>query len=251
MAGSPYPEPQRTSPLLGLLMVLWALSILCSFGALTGPTFIFAGSVCRKTWWVISGIVYTIAFLSAFALVGITAPDEEIANENDELFTEELFWSDVGVIIMFAILLAGLLQCAFMIPVLLRWYAGRSTPTIHQSAVAAPPSPQTHASSSLSVPESVVPASPDLWPPGSPTFEDDRPDLNTAPRAQIAGLPEVGGSVAVTITSERELNGPYLSLDDLIARTRLPPHTIMAVTAASVIRPPEWPQPTKHRLIDD
>lgn len=77
-------------------------------------------------------------------------------------------------------------------------------------------------------------------------------DANSCTATELLALPGMNAAVARAIVSEREQNGPYQSLEDLVARNDLKPHVVAAFIASISVSAPSAVQPgSQHvRMLD-
>lgn len=63
----------------------------------------------------------------------------------------------------------------------------------------------------------------------APPLPDQRLNINTEPMASFTVLPGIGPALAERIVQERETNGPFASIDDLLRVPGIGPRTLESV----------------------
>lgn len=70
-------------------------------------------------------------------------------------------------------------------------------------------------------------------------WPDARLNINTATEAELTVLPGIGPRLAERIVSDREMNGPFDSLDDLTRVPMIGPRTVESIMPYVMVRPAE------------
>lgn len=248
------PPPRRASGLSdGMIVWLWVAAVLLCCGFTSGPVILFVGAMCRKRWWIVTGAIYSVIYAAALFVSFATTP----ASTPTEEFPAGSTLYDTAMGALVGIWFIGLCQSALMIPTWLRWRRENQDHLFPRDS-SAPQYPRNPSDPTLAGTDGFgggVFVGPDPWLASPQTHavgtpSPSRVDLNTGAAPEIAALPGAGGAVAASIVAERSARGPFLSVEDFVARTHLPPHVIVPVLSAAVIIPPRQPDPPSHRIVD-
>lgn len=249
------PPPRKASGLTdGMIVALWLGSVALCCGFTAGPVILFAGAMCRKRWWIVTGIAYSVIYAAALFVSFATTPASTPTDE----FPQGSPMYNAALAALIGVWFVGLCQSALMIPGWLRWRHEHQDHPDRQGH-----SPQPYLWNPYDPTQAAFhgysggpPTGLDPWAAGPPQTDElgtppsTRLDLNGSAAPEIAALPGVGGAIAAAIVAERTDRGPFLSVDDFVARMQLPPHVIVPMLAAAVIIPPGRPDPPSHRIID-
>lgn len=241
-----------------LIGSFFAASILCC-GVASGPILIYIGVTYRRTVWIVTGSIYSVAYLLVFALMGIS---EETAPPRPEsqAFIE---FSDVPqttlqiitTFLFFGVIFVGVVQLAFASPKVLRYRAERRAAASHvdQWLTSNPfeGSQSTVGLNDLSPATPVRPTPADVGPWETTTQTNGaRLNLNEVTADKLAASGVLDLAAATKIIDERDSGGAFISKSDFLARVHLPPHLLAGVLAIALVSPKDPPPSAPHRIVD-